>query len=344
MMRILQPGVSVLICTHNGARNLPATLAHLSGQQVRPSVPWEIILISNASTDDTVEVAGQLRDGFPAGIPFQVVLEDQPGKDRAVDRGLALAQYQFVLICDDDNRLCESYVQRAFDVMIANPVIGMLGGKGIPVFESTPPAWFGDVANYYAVGPQNQESGEVTTSKGFLWGAGAVINLNAYHRLLGNGFERIITFADYPHIARGEDIELCLAIKLAGYKIWYDEQLTFGHYISKDKLSWAYLVRLVREGGGMAGIIGIYKAALRQKGPARGRLLWLRKFARQVLSPQLLKWWWYVGTRHREGSTEYLHNLARLHGALSYAEYKSQYDAFTRRVFELKARLGSGSD
>lgn len=339
MKKTLKPGVSVLICTYNGALNLPATIKHLSMQRVEPGVPWEIILISNASTDNTLEVARHLRAEFVLDVPFQILLESRPGKDRAMDKGFALAQYRFVLVCDDDNSLCENYVQKAYEVMVANPQIGMLGGRGIPVFEGNPPAWFKEVENYYAVGPQNACTGEVTTSKGFLWGAGAVINMQAYQILLEAGFERIITYANYPRIARGEDIELCLAIKLSGYQIWYDEALTFGHYISKEKLNWAYLVKLVKEGSVMSSIVGIYKAALKQSGPAPGKHIWLRKLVRQVLTPKLLGHWWHTETGNREGSVAYLHNVFGLYSALSYYQYRSRYDAFVKRVFGLKNRL-----
>ncbi len=338
----LKPGISVLICTYNGARNLPATLRHLGAQRVDGAIPWEIILVNNASTDDTAAVAGRLLAGLPGTIPFRLVEEPRPGKDRAVDKGLSLAQYQYVLICDDDNWLAEDYVQRAYEVMVAHPQIGMLGGRGIPAFESAPPAWFEKVQSFYAVGRQHPTSGEVVTGKGFLWGAGAVVNLAAYRRLVAAGFERIITFANYPAIARGEDVELCMAIKLAGYQIWYDEGLALQHYIAADKLGWAYLTRLVREGSRMSPIIGIYKSALRQRSMGAGRPVrhvWLRKLLKGVLHPRMLPLWWQVKTGNREGSQTYLRHLGALYQAVSYAHYQSRYDEYVKQVARLKGRL-----
>ena len=52
-------GVSVVICTHNGAKLLPETLAHLRKQQVSKGVRWEVLIIDNASTDDSASVARQ---------------------------------------------------------------------------------------------------------------------------------------------------------------------------------------------------------------------------------------------------------------------------------------------
>ena len=48
------PAISVVICCHNSAAVLPPTLMHLAAQIVDPSVQWEVVVIDNASTDDTV--------------------------------------------------------------------------------------------------------------------------------------------------------------------------------------------------------------------------------------------------------------------------------------------------
>jgi glycosyltransferase involved in cell wall biosynthesis len=313
------PGVSVLICTHNGSRNLPETIRHLAGQQVAPDFSWEIILVNNASTDDTREVAGQLLAALMPHIPCRIVDEPRPGKDRAVDTGLALAHYQYVLICDDDNWLDPQYVQRAFEVMHSGEGIGMLGGRGIPVFESTPAPWFQRFEHYYAVGAQNPVSGEVSTSKGFLWGAGAVLNKCAYQRLLRAGFKRFITYDHCPDIARGEDVELCLAIRMAGYKIWYDEQLIFRHYINAQKITWEYVTKLAKE--------------------AVSTFFWLKEGVKRIASFSFCKGWVYNQLHAGEGDKNYVRNLGRLYGALSYFRFNFRINDLVRDTYQLKERL-----
>jgi glycosyltransferase involved in cell wall biosynthesis len=53
-------GISVVICTHNGAARLAQTVRHLAAQRVKPERPWEFLLIDNASADNTPAVARQL--------------------------------------------------------------------------------------------------------------------------------------------------------------------------------------------------------------------------------------------------------------------------------------------
>ena len=95
-------GVSIMICCHNGAARLPETLAHLSRQKVDPGIPWEVLIVDNASTDDTAPRARQLwPESAPA--PLRIIPEPQQGKPYACLRGLNEARYEFLGIIDDDN-------------------------------------------------------------------------------------------------------------------------------------------------------------------------------------------------------------------------------------------------
>ena len=70
------PGLSVCICTHNGARRLPAVFDCLAAQTA-PAALWELLVIDNASTDDTAAVATAQLDPF--GSRARVVSEPEPG-------------------------------------------------------------------------------------------------------------------------------------------------------------------------------------------------------------------------------------------------------------------------
>ena len=62
------PGVSVVVCTHDGAARLPATLAHLVSQTVPAGLAWEVVVVDNASTEATGTVA---REAWPSGRPLR---------------------------------------------------------------------------------------------------------------------------------------------------------------------------------------------------------------------------------------------------------------------------------
>src|SRR5690606_34883900 len=107
----LKKGITVLICTHNGANNLSETLKHLSLQEFNKNIPCEIILVVNASTDNSKEVAQTVWKKFNGNIPLIIASEPKKGKENAVDKGFEMANYQYVIICDDDNWLDKNYIQ-----------------------------------------------------------------------------------------------------------------------------------------------------------------------------------------------------------------------------------------
>src|SRR5687768_534263 len=117
-------GVSVVICTHNGAARLPAVLSHLAAQQAE--VPWEVVVVDNASTDDTAQVA--TRHWQAQAAPLRVVSEPQLGLSNARRRGLDAAAYPIVAFVDDDNWLAPDWVATAARLMAQLPDVGALGG------------------------------------------------------------------------------------------------------------------------------------------------------------------------------------------------------------------------
>src|SRR5690348_8092021 len=70
-----QLGISVVICTYNGAERLPQTLAHLAAQEDTGTIAWEVLVVDNASTDDTAEVA---RRCWPADAPAPLRVVGEP--------------------------------------------------------------------------------------------------------------------------------------------------------------------------------------------------------------------------------------------------------------------------
>lgn len=237
-------GVSVVICCYNSAARLPETLRHMAAQRVPAHVPWEVIVVNNASKDDTAAVARQAWAAGGGTAPFRVVDEPTPGLSHARERGFDTARYDFVLFCDDDNWLNDDYVAIGYDVLRANPQIGALGGHGEAVCEVPPPHWFDNIGfMVFAMSPQAVHSGEVHDSRGMVYGAGAFIRKSYYTHLKDNGFQSRLTDRKGKEISSGGDDELCYALRLAGYKIWYDERLYFRHFIPKERLEWDYVKR-----------------------------------------------------------------------------------------------------
>lgn len=238
-------GISVVVCTYNGAALLPETLRHIARQRVRANVNWEVIVIDNASTDDTATVTIHEWEKYGSPVPFSLLHQPKPGLTYAREMALEESLYDFVLFCDDDNWLCPNYVNLAYELMMQNTSIGVLGGYGELEYDPDTPLWaigHGSFAN----GAQAEKSGKVKHN--IVYGAGFVLRKKAYQTLSNAGFNPILSDRLGKNLSAGGDIEICYAIALAGYDIWYDERLKFKHYIPKNRITWEYCVRFFKEG------------------------------------------------------------------------------------------------
>lgn len=111
----------------------------------------------------------------------------------------------------------------------------------------------------YATGPQANQTGKINRS---LYGAGLSIRKSTWEHLKSNGFQFILSGRKGKLLTSGEDSELCLAVMLLGYHIFYDEDLHFYHFMPKERLNWPYLIKLTKAFGRSDPIINIYRSVL----------------------------------------------------------------------------------
>jgi cellulose synthase/poly-beta-1,6-N-acetylglucosamine synthase-like glycosyltransferase len=168
-----------------------------------------------------------------------------PGKTAALQLGFAKAKYDYLLICDDDNWLKYDYLQLVYEIMSTNPKIGALGGKSEPACESKPPDWFESAGSAYATGIQHNKTGTLDKNWEVLWGAGMALNRKALNKLDSTNFKYLLTTKRGKQMVSGEDDEICHALKLIDYQIWYDSRLELKHFIPQTRLNELYLKRLM---------------------------------------------------------------------------------------------------
>ena len=228
-------GVSVLICCYNSSSRLDNTLKHLANQQVAKPIPWEVILIDNNSSDDTVKIAQSLWDGYKVDVPLIITTEQKAGIMHARNKGFYSARFEFCLFCDDDNWLSYNYVQSVYDIMISNHRVGVLGGLGEAVHERNQiPSWFEKYQSYYAVGSQYK----LILRHGFTHGAGSVFRRCVYLKMQDEESHRFFLIGRKgSNFSGGDDQELCYNYILRGYNVLYSENLKFKHFISSYRVT-----------------------------------------------------------------------------------------------------------
>lgn len=255
----MNPGVSIIICTYNGSDRLQDTIRHIALQNVREDIPWEVIIIDNNSTDNSAAIARKEWSKYSCVAPFIVQHQPKQGLTMAREMGIRTAKYDYVVLCDDDNWLAPDYVNVAYGVMEYNPSIGILGALGELIYEYIPPSWLLKL-NLLAGGPQAAKSGKVKSNR--VYGAGCVLRKSAYELLQQMNFKFMLSDRKGSQLTSGGDHELCYVLALAGYDIWYDQALKFKHYITKERLTWEYWIKYVRESSTCRDVLEPYKMIL----------------------------------------------------------------------------------
>jgi glycosyltransferase involved in cell wall biosynthesis len=105
------PTVAVVVATYNGATYLPAQLESIVQQTYKPS---QIIIIDDASVDDTIAIA----HAFAALHPEVMVVQNETrlGYIKNFEKGMLLANASYVALSDQD----DIWVPHKLETLLAN--------------------------------------------------------------------------------------------------------------------------------------------------------------------------------------------------------------------------------
>lgn len=227
------PLLSVVVCTYNRAALLPGCLDSLVWQTLSPD-HFEVIIVDNNSTDATREVA----EGYAARHShFCALTEPVQGLSNARNRGWRDARGTLVAYLDDDAKAtpawCEGIV-RAFDRVHPRP--SAVGGRILPWFDTSPPAWFCEALETRSWGDEAE----------FLQGFSARYGFSGSNM----AFEREVLQAfggfrpDFGMIGGklwlGEETELFCRIYAARPFFWYDPAIVVSHLVPDRNMRLGY--------------------------------------------------------------------------------------------------------
>ncbi|MFL6139007.1 MAG: CDP-glycerol glycerophosphotransferase family protein [Frankiaceae bacterium] len=121
------PDVSVVVIVYNDARNLPRAVGSVLAQTLRN---LEIVIVDDASTDDTPAVAQRLAAERPERIRIVRLPENSGGCSRPRNVGIESARGRYVMFLDSDDELdrhaCKTMLVTAEDTgvdMVAGQIV-----------------------------------------------------------------------------------------------------------------------------------------------------------------------------------------------------------------------------
>jgi glycosyltransferase involved in cell wall biosynthesis len=239
---------TVGICSFNGSSRIGAVLDRLS-KQVEVHFEWEILIIDNASTDDTSRVSMEVTERLELGN-VRVVMEDRLGLAYARQRAAAEARGEFVIFLDDDNLPEPDFVSKAAKFFDEHPKAGMVGGIIYPVWDAPPSKLAQKVCEFaLAICNRGDEAFAYQGACSGPVGAGMCIRTMLLRNILLGRNEDLpnkVTGRRGSALSGGEDIAISVLSHRLGWENWYDPSLRCGHVIPERRMNFEYLNRIFR--------------------------------------------------------------------------------------------------
>ncbi|GIG38196.1 glycosyltransferase family 2 protein [Cellulomonas pakistanensis] len=218
------PEVTVVLCTRDGAERLRPTLDHLGAaldEAHDAGLPGEVVVVDNASTDDTPAV---LADAARRDPRVRVVREARPGIGRARNAGVAAATAPVVLFTDDDVHVPPHWVRR-----MAEPLRGGeadLVGGAVALAPHLRRDWLSPAlaSAYFAVVPEPPAVGREFAAAS-IGATRAVLDAVPFDESLGT--------TRYPG---AEDTVFRLDVLAAGFRQGAVAGATVEHHAAADRL------------------------------------------------------------------------------------------------------------
>jgi hypothetical protein len=117
--------ISAVICTRNRASKLEQCLLHMAEQNPGATLAWQLVVVDNASEDETRRVV----DKFTAYLPIKYVFEAKRGLSNARNRGILEAEYPIIAFTDDDCLVGSDWLAAVAAQFAKRNALSILGGR-----------------------------------------------------------------------------------------------------------------------------------------------------------------------------------------------------------------------
>lgn len=253
--------LTVLIATFNGAETLPTTLESFTRLEL-PEGGWKLIVVDNASTDDSA----QILERYKGRLPLQVLHQPRPGKNAALNMALPHVDGELIVFTDDDVVPGRDWLRRLQEAAAAHPDFAIFGGRIIPRWPKQPSDWFLEevpLAMAYAVTTPEWTDGPI--SAGNVWGG----NMCVRKRVFDSGgfrFNEVVGPAAGNYIMGGET-EFTMHAERAGFKCWHVPAAVVEHLVRDYQLEPRWVISRAFREGRSAGFRVMQNPAEKDAGP-----------------------------------------------------------------------------
>ena len=225
------PLITVAICTRNRARFLQRAVESVVSQMTGDT---ELLIVDNASTDDTPEVAARLAANNPRVAVWR---EEELGLSAARNAALKLAHGRYVLFLDDDAFAEPGWLPAYLRFFSAPPSekIAVAGGAVFPDYEIPPPKWVNTDIAFDLGGEQ-----KCFPYRDSPWGGNSAwrrewtLAAGMFDTRLGRKGEKMMS---------REESDLNLRLQDAGYEIWWLPGAAIRHFVPASRMKFRAMMR-----------------------------------------------------------------------------------------------------
>jgi GT2 family glycosyltransferase/glycosyltransferase involved in cell wall biosynthesis len=215
------PLVSIIIPVYNQFRYTFNCLESLS-TNLDPSLPFEVIVVNDASTDETEAQLSVLVTGIKV-----ITNTENSGFIRSCNHGANQAKGKYLYFLNNDTRIFPKCVENLVSAIEPNPHVGAVGSKLIYANSQLQEAggiiWnSADGWNYGRLDHPDEPEYNYVRPVDYCSGASLLVRADLFHQL--GGFSETFLPAYY------EDTDLCFAIRDLGYQVLYQPASNVIHY------------------------------------------------------------------------------------------------------------------
>ena len=217
-----KPTLSIIILAHNKLEYTRKCIESVK-RYTDPSV-YEVILIDNASNDDTSQYFAEVED---SNNFILVRNKDNLGFVNGNNHGVTFAHGTFLLFLNNDTEVQVGWLEPILDTIQQSENVGIVGAKLIYPdgrLQEAGGLLFSDGTAWNYGRFEDADDPQYTTVRDVDYCSGAALLIRANLFQAVGGFDR--RFAP----AYWEDVDLCFAVRQAGYRVVYQPASVIIHH------------------------------------------------------------------------------------------------------------------
>ncbi len=228
--------ISVLLSTLNGAETLPSVLNSLTLADL-PDEQWELVIVDNASTDQTQTVLSKYKES----LPLTVISELRAGKNIALNTGLQVLRGDLVIFTDDDVVLPRNFLTGYSCIAHQATDFSIFGGHIEALWEIEPPANLLEEIPLniaYSLTELERNRGEILAGR--LYGPNFAVRRAV--------FESNILFDERigpngGHYIMGDETDFLQRAAKAGHQAFFEPDIVVKHRVAARQLEQPWLAQ-----------------------------------------------------------------------------------------------------